>query len=342
MNKSLKQKLNELKQARPSEQQKKDFRSILLSHMHAHPFERPHRLPFAFAFRLAPVAGLTAFFVLLSAGGVTYAAQGALPGELLYPIKRVAEEARIAIALNQVSKTELRLEFASRRLDEVEELIDTTDGESEHADIALEAYVEALAQSEVAVKDNQDDAAHIAVIIDKASEAQQKTIEKLSEKLTEKKRGKRLQERLEIAREDAEEKEDNALLIIVTATSSDAQISLPDPVVKKSREKIEKKERSIRKALRKLEEEKSEDSKEQQKETAEKLKEAEEKIERAKERLDEGEFRASIEQSIEAHRITKELRIEADERRKEREERDSELDATIDLDVDVGVEVDVD
>jgi DNA repair exonuclease SbcCD ATPase subunit len=46
-----------------------------------------------------------------------------LPGQFLYPLKIVFEKARIALALKEGDKVELEVEYATRRLDELEQII---------------------------------------------------------------------------------------------------------------------------------------------------------------------------------------------------------------------------
>jgi hypothetical protein len=55
-------------------------------------------------------------------GGTAFAAGGSKPGELLYPIKRATEKARLAITLSEVAKANLKARFARERLKELAEL----------------------------------------------------------------------------------------------------------------------------------------------------------------------------------------------------------------------------
>jgi hypothetical protein len=61
--------------------------------------------------------------VLLSAASVSYAAEGALPGDLLYPVKvGVNEEVRATVAVSAQAKASWEAERAERRLAEAEQL----------------------------------------------------------------------------------------------------------------------------------------------------------------------------------------------------------------------------
>lgn len=70
------------------------------------------------------LAGLAVVVALLAAGtGAAYAAEGALPGEALYPVKRGIERVRLALSNTPQDETELMTLFAGRRLGEAHALI---------------------------------------------------------------------------------------------------------------------------------------------------------------------------------------------------------------------------
>lgn len=69
---------------------------------------------------------------LLLMSGTAYGAQGALPGDILYPVKRsINEPIEIAITVSPISRAEVALEHADRRLQEAEIL--TVRGELDEA-----------------------------------------------------------------------------------------------------------------------------------------------------------------------------------------------------------------
>lgn len=80
------------------------------------------------ALRPSAAAGLVISFLLmvslLAGAGTVYAAAGALPGDVLYPLKTALEDVRLAVSLNKTKDAELRLAFAARRLDEVTQLLE--------------------------------------------------------------------------------------------------------------------------------------------------------------------------------------------------------------------------
>jgi hypothetical protein len=67
---------------------------------------------------------ILAIAILFGGAGVTaYAAQNALPGDALYPVKTQLEQTRIALTGDPALRTQLYLSFAERRLDEMALLI---------------------------------------------------------------------------------------------------------------------------------------------------------------------------------------------------------------------------
>jgi len=61
----------------------------------------------------------TVLIVVLLSGGVAMASANSLPNSPLYPVKIATESVQLALTLNQVTKAELHLRFAERRLEEI-------------------------------------------------------------------------------------------------------------------------------------------------------------------------------------------------------------------------------
>ncbi len=78
---------------------------------------RTMRRPVPVALALALVLA-----VILGGGGVVKAAQGSLPGDVLYPVKQVQEKVELALALTPEQRVMERLEQAQRRLQEAQAL----------------------------------------------------------------------------------------------------------------------------------------------------------------------------------------------------------------------------
>ena len=89
------------------------------------------------------VSALAAIIVLsVLAGGTAYAAQGSLPGDLLYPVKTGGEDARLLLTVDSAARVELNLEFARARLQEISRLVNTN---QEKTQLAVNGYMGNLA-----------------------------------------------------------------------------------------------------------------------------------------------------------------------------------------------------
>src|SRR4030065_287687 len=118
--------------------------------------------------RLAFSALMAAIVILVFLfGGVSataLAAQSALPGDALYPVKTGLEQTRVALARDAYSEAQLYLQFAQRRLDEINALIQ----EGRFDDIAtaaqeFEAYTnKAIAALQVVMAGDPDRAAALS------------------------------------------------------------------------------------------------------------------------------------------------------------------------------------
>lgn len=71
---------------------------------------------------LKPVALTAALFTLLFAG-TAWAATGANPDDLLYPVKQRLEAARTSIALQNIDQARVQVAHAQTRLDEIENMV---------------------------------------------------------------------------------------------------------------------------------------------------------------------------------------------------------------------------
>lgn len=72
--------------------------------------------------RTAWLVAASTGFLLMGGVGAASASEGALPGDVLYPIKRGIEETRLALAGDELSKGRLYLRQADRRLQEAKAL----------------------------------------------------------------------------------------------------------------------------------------------------------------------------------------------------------------------------
>lgn len=84
------------------------------------------------AFRFSMVA-LSLIIVVGAGGGTALAAESALPGDILYPVKiNLNEKIRASLAIDVESKAKLEERLAERRLDELEKLVEQGRLTAEH------------------------------------------------------------------------------------------------------------------------------------------------------------------------------------------------------------------
>jgi hypothetical protein len=104
--------------------------------------------------RLATVLG--GFAIVAASGSMAMASQAALPGDVLYPVKRALENAHTNLQSGDAAKAETLIAHAQSRLDEAQQLtaegadagtvaetlLDFTDQSNQAADLALGNYAE--------------------------------------------------------------------------------------------------------------------------------------------------------------------------------------------------------
>ncbi len=99
--------------------------------------------------------------IVLATSVVTASAQ-ALPNDVLYPVKRTIEQARLVFAVDNVGSGDLRLAFAAERLKEVERLIDL--GRGADATVAIDNFADQM-RSVVAIAQAMPDTIERADLI---------------------------------------------------------------------------------------------------------------------------------------------------------------------------------
>jgi len=114
--------------------ERKGVRTALERAMHASALQRKEAAPVESPIRVFPspffvfmprlMAPLAFVLILVTAlGSTAYAAEGALPGDLLYPVKvRVNERIAVALTRTPEANAETHVRLAERRLEEAEEL----------------------------------------------------------------------------------------------------------------------------------------------------------------------------------------------------------------------------
>lgn len=104
-------------------EEREKMRGVLYAYMAMKPIRTPatpsRASAFSWFFTLRPVAAVLALAVFASSAGISYAAEGTLPGEILYPIKtHVNEPVKGALALSASAKTAWAMDVAGERIKE--------------------------------------------------------------------------------------------------------------------------------------------------------------------------------------------------------------------------------
>lgn len=111
--------------------------------------KNPRRTPSSFAWlRMAGVRSVSAFALILivSGTGVVSAAEGAMPGDTLYPVKlKVTEPTRSAFILDSKEKTAYEVERADRRLKEFALLSESESPDAATTELIADSLSESIA-----------------------------------------------------------------------------------------------------------------------------------------------------------------------------------------------------
>lgn len=130
--KELDRRFSAAKEVRLDPRESSRMRSVLAAKIRGAGIERDTtRRPMArgvsfFTLFLRPVPAMLLIAVfIISGSGISFAAEGALPGDLLYPVKvTVNEEIRARLAFSDEAKTEWEAARVERRLEEAETLVE--------------------------------------------------------------------------------------------------------------------------------------------------------------------------------------------------------------------------
>ena len=105
------------------------------------PRHRPQHWTFPvplFSLRAATVAASVVLAVVLSGAGTVAAAGGAVPGDRLYPVKELREEAQLWFAWSPEAKVEMYTHLVKQRAREVQELAAQEEARSQAISLALD------------------------------------------------------------------------------------------------------------------------------------------------------------------------------------------------------------
>jgi len=206
--KSLKRQFKILKSVKPDETKREEFFKLIAEMSADYRTPSFSRRYFAVFSRSVPALVLiSALFLAASGAGITFASQNALPGEALYPAKLAIEKIMVAAAGNVEKKTELRLEYAGRRLDEVEKIVEQKN-EIEEKEVAtvLEDYEKKLDDAQKAARIEKPDAQKAVSAVQESAKVYERNIAELISRAEEKKMSEKVKERLKRAHERTKEK----------------------------------------------------------------------------------------------------------------------------------------
>ncbi|MEK7460562.1 MAG: hypothetical protein AAB628_03380 [Patescibacteria group bacterium] len=164
------------KKTRLADSEKASIRQELIRYAEAHPASYvPHaKSPFSFHMRSKRVLSGTVLLGILLGGSLSFAAETALPGNILYPIKvNINEPARGALLVSEQEKADWDMRLVERRLAEIAKLSASENTSPEVQQLAEER----LAQYTDRVKkhidkfDEQHDSEHANVTLGKFDDA---------------------------------------------------------------------------------------------------------------------------------------------------------------------------
>lgn len=134
-------------------------------------------------------ATLASIIIVLLSGGVSYAAEGSIPGQPLYSVKHINEEVRSALTISPEKKAQWNAERVERRLEEATTLASTGKLTTSTQAILSSALEENMKKVEEKLHDletngHSEKAAEVAKRLERALNLHEKLIESLGEKLT--------------------------------------------------------------------------------------------------------------------------------------------------------------
>ncbi len=193
---------------------------------------KPKRFAFLRLSHAGRAAGVFAasFALLLSAGGISYAAEGAVPGDTLYPVKvSFSEPIRAAVAVSEKDRAEWSAERASRRLAEAEVLAQRGKLEAEmraSLDADFQRFSEGAELHLAKVREEDDaDAADVSAHIEGTLRAHSQIMAALAENRRERRKAAKLDDRAE-GGDAGDNGDDEEHQVAVLAASVDQQVSV--------------------------------------------------------------------------------------------------------------------
>ena len=116
----LKDLIKQYQSIKPNKELLDKGRTEILNYIKENPIERKSSFNFYLSLKPAMASLMVLVFIFFSGYGTIYAARNTVPGNFLYPVKRLSEKTRMALLFNQSKKTVLRAEILTNRLQEVQ------------------------------------------------------------------------------------------------------------------------------------------------------------------------------------------------------------------------------
>ena len=135
----LKDLIKEYRSIKPDPVGEARSRQMLLNHFRE---TFPKKTVSYYLYLKPALVSLLVFVFLASSVGTIYAAKSSVPGNLLYPVKRLVEKTKIVFAFNHSQKTVLRAEILTERLSEAKILAKRVEGGDKNSEVELNKMTE--------------------------------------------------------------------------------------------------------------------------------------------------------------------------------------------------------
>lgn len=170
MKKSLDTIFSTAKEIKLSDDEKQVLIGAVSTHVRSHPYTKkspifsvvsPYHLGDYFKRQTKDIrysTSLVAILIVTVSFGTTFAAAGALPGDLLYPVKvHVNENVELAVAFTPEAKVETKTKHALRRLSEAEELYKNGQLDATTTREIKQRFEESIDQVDMEISKNKDE-----------------------------------------------------------------------------------------------------------------------------------------------------------------------------------------
>ncbi len=201
-----------------------------------------------FAFTYKPLVGMAVVCLLIFGSWIATvnATKNSLPGDFLYSLKLTTERMQVNLAIDEEKKTNLELEFAGRRLEEIKTVVakaETEPNQKENLDVTLKKFQESMVNlktnlAKLEIKD-KDKAVEIASVLDQKSQEYVDILQDQQESLPE--LAKNTEEAINASKVTSEK----ALDLIIKEFEVGQSDMQPDDIINKVTERINDLEKEI-------------------------------------------------------------------------------------------------